>query len=211
MLSCYKMRLSCSPFYSQTHPFSLTYSLLSYTRAHASHTHTRTHTHCLPPSLSRTHSNMHGTQAFLIACTSDVIPQLVYAYNTNYVETCAQHDWPSCHVARIFKQEAGYLNTAVQQFSVKNMFDEERGFPVNQTSPPSDSPVPDVELYTLKAYYPNETKAEFLFMPYVDVECLSGLIGSTLGYKDLTESLAKNSTIRGYIPNCITDESITCG
>ena len=133
----------------------------------------------------------------------------MYAYNSNYAEVCSLHDWPTCHVAFIYKPDAGYLNEAVQQFSIKSMFDDMRGFSVNLSSPPSDSPVPDLELYSLKAYYPNETKASFLFLPYVDVDCLNGLTGSSLGYEDFTESLVKNSTLTRFIPNCIKDDAAT--
>ena len=170
-------------------------------------THTHTHTH------AQTHTHTH-TQAFLIAVTSDVLPELVYSYNSNYTEVCSQHDWPSCHVAAIYKGQAGYLDSAaVQYFSIKSMFDDMRGFPVSPGSPPSDPPVPDLSLYSLLAYYPNKTKASFLFLPYLDVDCLNGLAGSSLEYQDLTVSLFQtNSTLRNYVPNCIKDDAATiCG
>lgn len=161
------------------------------------------------------------SQACMIAFTATFIPMLVHRFNGDAAFACQTHTWPSCNSLNNYYDgneyyaQGGFLASQIQDFSIKAVFDELRGFPLNQTDPNTiitDSEViPDVRLYELKAYAQNETTLDFLFLPFIDLSCLMRRANTgELRYDMFTREFVQNETIYRNVPYCILD-SATCG
>ena len=82
----------------------------------------------------------------MIAITADFIPLLVHRYETNRDVLCSQYNWPSCAITgNEYQFDAGFLNATIQQFRIKDVFEEVK------RANPADT-VPNIRVFQLKAY-----------------------------------------------------------
>lgn len=158
----------------------------------------------------------------MIAFTATFIPMLVHRFNGDAAFACQTHAWPSCNLftnyygGNEYYAQGGFLASQIQDFRVKAVFDELRGFPLNQSDPntiTADSEIiPDVRLYELTAYAQDETSLDYLFLPFIDLPCLKRRTSRTseLRYDMFTRDFVQNETIYRNVPYCILD-SATCG
>lgn len=149
---------------------------------------------------------------------------LVHRFNGDAAFACQTHAWPSCNFfsnhydGNEYYGQGGFLNSQIQNFQIKIVFDELRGYPLNQsdlTTIMADSEIiPDVRLYKLKAYGLNETSIDYLFLPFIDLGCMMQRTNWTGGlrYDMFTSDFVKNETIYRNVPYCIMDTATaTCG
>lgn len=161
-------------------------------------------------------------QACMIAFTATFIPMLVHRFNGDAAFACQSHAWPSCNAfsnhygGNEYYGQGGFLASQVQDFSIKAVFDELRGFPLNQsdlnTITADSEIIPDVRLYELTAYAADETQLDYLFLPFIDLPCLRRRANWTgeIRYDMFTPEFVQNQTIFRNVPYCILD-SATCG
>ena len=162
------------------------------------------------------------SQACLIAFTATFIPMLVHRFNGDAAFACQSHAWPSCtalsnhYDGNEYYGQGGFLNSQIQNFEVKIVFDELRGYPLNQSDPNTITTdaeiIPDVRLYKLRAYAQNETSIDYLFLPFIDLPCMKQRTSWTgeLRYDMFTSDFVKNETIYSNVPYCILPRT-TCG
>ena len=119
-------------------------------------------------------------------------------------------------------------DVSVQNFNVKKMFDDirltNRGTKNSSIFVPgfTTDPYPNlgVGVYELSAYTQginpdSQTELPYVFLPFIDFDCLSRETNMTLGPSNLTveflnENFGVNSDHR-YAPERCINDSITCG
>ena len=121
-------------------------------------------------------------------------------------------------------------DVSVQNFNVKRMFDNirliNRGTTVpGETDPDffNRDPYPNlgVGVYELSAYTQgsnpeSQTELPYVFLPFIDFECLSNKTGMSLGPSNFTveflnANFGVNNMANGYaVEECIRDD-VTCG
>ena len=118
------------------------------------------------------------------------------------------------------------MGSYVNNFPIKSFFDEIRNQDTtvdpdcDYNRPSSVSPdcdiddtklIPDVRNLELEVVgYLNRENQALLYLPFVDIECLSRLSRENLLYENLTKEYVKNPNIYRNLPFCIR-EDITCG
>jgi hypothetical protein len=172
------------------------------------------------------------SNAFLIAITSDVIPLLTYRVNTDTQALCSSYRWPSCEVSSEYSYYGGYMyNVYVQNFDIETMFNNIRLVNRGSSAPgygmndPGAVPYPhlgvgvyELDAYTSAANRESQVKENFIFLPWLNLTCLSNRTGLFITRQNLTADFLamyfgdepQNRNNIFAVEHCIIP-NITCG